>query len=126
MFTEAKKKIRYIANIVKKKKQHKFEKNNFIVNAFFTGFIYNMFVSSMHQMDKGFWVDDKCNKCGVCKKVCPVQNIKLVRGKPVWLHKCEQCMACLQWCPKETIQVGKKTAQRKRYHHPDIKRSKFY
>ncbi|MCB2357259.1 hypothetical protein [Clostridium estertheticum] len=36
------------------------------------------------------------------------------------MGKCEQCFACLQWCPQKAIQYGKKTAMRKRYHHPDV------
>ncbi len=40
--------------------------------------------------------------------------------KPMWLHKCEQCYACLQWCPQESIQIGKKTSNRARYHHLEV------
>ena len=76
-------------------------------------------------MDKQFWVTDRCNSCGICVKVCPVNNINLIEGKPVWQHKCEHCLGCLQWCPKEAIQFGKSTAKRKRYHHPDIKVQDF-
>lgn len=72
------------------------------------------------QMDKPFFADAKCTSCGICEKICPAQNIKLVSGKPVWQHRCEQCFACIQWCPDEAIQYGKGTAKKKRYHHPEI------
>lgn len=70
--------------------------------------------------DKNFWVDENCNGCEICKKICPVQNIEIIEGKPHWLHKCQQCLACLHWCPKEAIQYGKKTIGKARYHHPDV------
>jgi Pyruvate/2-oxoacid:ferredoxin oxidoreductase delta subunit len=47
----------------------------------------------------------------------------MANGKPIWQHRCEQCFACLQWCPEESIQYGKKTQKKKRYHHPEIKLS---
>lgn len=81
------------------------------------------FQESIQLMDYGFRCDDKCNRCGICSKICPVQNIKMFDGRPVWQHHCEQCFACLQWCPKEAIQFSSRTAQGKRYHHPDVKLS---
>ena len=74
-------------------------------------------------MDKGFWVDEKCNSCGICKTACPCENIELKEGRPVWLHHCEQCLACIQWCPQEAIQYGKKTQRYERYRHPEVKLS---
>lgn len=71
-------------------------------------------------MDKDFWVDKKCNSCGTCARVCPAGNIRMEAGHPVWMHHCEQCLACLQWCPQEAIQYAKKTADKKRYHNPEI------
>jgi ferredoxin len=93
---------------------------NPLVNALFTSFIYKNGSKQIPTGDSKFWVDEKCNSCGICEKACPVKNIRMAAGKPVWLHHCEQCLACLQWCPQEAIQVGKNTAARKRYHHPDI------
>jgi MinD superfamily P-loop ATPase len=71
-------------------------------------------------MDRNFWVDDKCNGCGICARVCPAENIALQAAKPVWQHWCEQCLACLQGCPREAIQYGRTTPHYRRYHHPDI------
>ena len=87
----------------------------------FKGHINLPFQESLQLMDWGFKCDDKCNGCGICSKICPVQNIKMVDDRPVWQHHCEQCFACLQWCPKEAIQFGSKTSHGKRYHHPDVK-----
>jgi NAD-dependent dihydropyrimidine dehydrogenase PreA subunit len=71
-------------------------------------------------MDKSFWVDDRCNACGICKTICPCGNIDLKADRPVWQHHCEQCLACIQWCPQEAIQFGKKTSRYERYHHPEV------
>ncbi|MDD5491437.1 MAG: EFR1 family ferrodoxin [bacterium] len=111
--------IKEIAETIKAKKSTAIHANNLLVNALFS-FIYKHGSLKIPEGDKTFWVDDKCNSCGICEKACPVRNIKMAAGRPVWLHHCEQCVACLQWCPQEAIQVGKNTATRKRYHQPDI------
>jgi ferredoxin len=72
-------------------------------------------------MDKHFNVSDACVKCGICKKVCPVNNIEIGKdGKPCFKHHCEQCLACIQHCPVKAINYKDKTQGRKRYTHPDI------
>jgi ferredoxin len=82
--------------------------------------IYPKFITGVHDADRKFTVDDRCTSCGRCVEVCPVENIRLEEGRPVWLHHCEQCMACIQFCPTEAIQAGKKTEKRERYHHPGV------
>ncbi|NMB58820.1 MAG: 4Fe-4S binding protein, partial [Chloroflexi bacterium] len=72
------------------------------------------------RMDKAFTVDDSCTGCGTCEKICPVDDIQLVNGRPIWQHHCEQCFACLQWCPSQAIQFRNNTAGQKRYHHPRV------
>lgn len=91
-----------------------------IVNLF-SGLIYKSFLWGLPRSDRKFSSDEKCTNCGICAKVCPAWNIKMIDGKPKWQGHCEQCMACIQWCPAESIQHGRKTIGRKRYHHPDIK-----
>ena len=54
--------------------------------------------------DKGFIVHDTCNKCKVCEKVCPQNNIK-VGEKPEFLHACEGCFACIHHCPQNAIHL---------------------
>ena len=120
MFGKEKKKIREIAAVVKAGKVAEIEKDFFLTSLIFSGIVYNLCSPKIHEMDKSFWADDKCNSCGVCVKVCPAKDIELINGKPKWLRKCEQCFACLQWCPTEAIQCGKSTVGRKRYHHPEV------
>ena len=61
-----------------------------------------------------FSVDNNCNSCGLCTKVCPFENIELYKGKPMWHQHCTKCMACICRCPKEAIQYGKSTDVYKR------------
>jgi ferredoxin/flavodoxin len=71
--------------------------------------------------DKSYRCDNtKCKGCGVCVEVCPVNNIKLIGGRPVWQHHCETCYACYNWCPNDAI-YGKIVEYNDHRHHPDVK-----
>jgi flavodoxin/Pyruvate/2-oxoacid:ferredoxin oxidoreductase delta subunit len=73
----------------------------------------------IHLVDKSYVVNDKCNACGTCTKVCPVSNIVMTDNKPVWQHHCENCLACYDWCPQKAIQGG--VAKGYYYFHPEVK-----
>ena len=64
-----------------------------------------------------FYAKDTCISCGKCEKLCPLQNIKLTGGRPVWGNDCTHCMACIAYCPTEAIEYGKKSVGKPRYHH---------
>jgi len=72
--------------------------------------------------DKSITVDGKCNGCGTCAKVCPVNNIKIVAKKPEFRHRCEICFACDEWCPSNAIHHWSRSEGVK-YHHPEVKLS---
>ena len=76
--------------------------------------MYSMMISA-----KGFRVTDKCTGCGKCAQRCPLNNIKLTDGKPVWGNQCTHCMACIAGCPREAIEYGKKTVGKPRYYLGD-------
>lgn len=118
-FELAQEKISRIAVRIKEKEQMPVEKGPLWQRILFT-LIYHISFSHVPKMDQKFWVDDKCNSCEICCKVCPAANITMCEGKPVWNHRCDQCFACLQWCPQEAIQYGKKTPKYERYHHPEV------
>lgn len=119
MFDEGIKKIKYISEHIKWGQKSIMEKDNPILNFFFT-LAYKVCIHQFSKMDKNYWADQKCNNCGICVQICPVENIELQDGKPVWLGHCEQCMACLQWCPQQAIQYKKISISRKRYQNPNI------
>ncbi len=78
-----------------------------IVNSIF----YKLFVHA-----KGFHVTEtKCVRCDKCAKSCPLNNIILTEGKPVWGNRCTHCMACINGCPTEAIEYKKKTQSKPRY-----------
>ncbi len=81
---------------------------------------YERFIATVNSLDATYKVDDSCNGCGDCVKVCPVENIVLRKGKPTWLHHCQQCLACINWCPVRAIQYGSGTSVRGRYTNPRV------
>lgn len=67
--------------------------------------IYKFFIESNYDVgDKDFIVQDNCNSCKICEKVCPKNNIK-VETKPEFLHKCDRCYACIHHCPQRAIHL---------------------
>lgn len=70
--------------------------------------------------DKRFRVDaDKCTRCGVCAKVCPVDNIEFSKGElPQWRHtdRCLTCFACYHHCAKRAIEFGRFTKGKGQYY----------
>ncbi|MBN1155010.1 EFR1 family ferrodoxin [candidate division KSB1 bacterium] len=64
--------------------------------------------------------DSNCDGCGICKVICPVNNIEIIDAKPRWSDHCVSCFACLHWCPEEAISLGGINMNIKRYHHPEV------
>jgi len=120
LFLKEKTKIKEIAQFVREHKRGIFEEKPFLGNLLLYALLYRGGSAQIPASAKGFWITDVCIKCGLCAKVCPVANIEMKDGKPLWLDHCQQCMACLQWCPVEAIQYQKTTRGKKRYHHPDV------
>lgn len=68
---------------------------------------------------KKFYATDRCVSCGLCVKLCPLSNISLKDGKPVWRDNCTHCMACICRCPEEAIEYGKHSVGLPRYVFPE-------
>lgn len=81
----------------------------------FMTYIVNPVFYKLYVNDKKFYSNDKCISCGICEKVCPLNNIKITDGKPVWNGNCTQCQACICACPKEAIEYGKISVGKNRY-----------
>lgn len=69
---------------------------------------------------KKFAADEKCISCGKCAKECPMNNISIKEGIPVWSDNCTHCMACITGCPAEAIEYGRKSIGKPRYRCPDM------
>jgi ferredoxin len=50
--------------------------------------------------------EDRCTGCGECADVCPVDNIVMEDGIPVFGDVCQVCMRCFSGCPEHAILVG--------------------
>ncbi len=50
---------------------------------------------------------DKCNGCGACINICPVNAIKIEQEKAVVSDECVECGVCVNQCPNEAILLQK-------------------
>ena len=78
-----------------------------VVNPLF----YDLIVSA-----RKFRAGDSCTGCGRCEELCPLNNVRLQDGKPLWGDSCTHCMACICACPAEAIEYGKSSRGRRRYY----------
>ncbi len=58
--------------------------------------------------------EEKCTKCGVCKRVCPVQvnEVYEQKGGKIQTSQCMVCARCVEMCPYEgtlKVKLGNKT-----------------
>ena len=77
------------------------------------------YLPQLSELSKNFHVDhDKCVKCGICAKVCPMGNISYDPW-PEFGTNCLLCGACRQNCPRSAIRwKGEKDTYQ--YRHADI------
>lgn len=124
MLLDEKETVRQIAEDIRAQKNKPAKQGgllNMIIRA-----VYHSNLKKFPTLDKNFTAGDQCNGCGVCERVCPVENIRMEDCRPQWNGNCEHCLACIQWCPREAIEYSTRTAGRKRYHHPDVKAVELY
>lgn len=50
-------------------------------------------------------IDERCKKCGICKRVCPVDAITWEKGQVAYIDKskCVKCRECIVNCPFNAI-----------------------
>jgi ferredoxin len=119
VFAEAERGINTIVDVVKERRDRPVDRGPLWHRILFSA-LYRMAYPNVPRMDGDFWVDQNCNSCLLCERICPAHNIRMEEGKPLWLHRCEQCLACIQWCPEEAIQYGKKTPAYTRYRNAEV------
>ncbi|MFX0106244.1 MAG: EFR1 family ferrodoxin [Candidatus Hodarchaeota archaeon] len=119
LFEKAIKQVNSISEIVKNEEEN-INQDIFQKDVSRSEGINKNFREKVNDSDKSFYIDDSCNNCGICEKVCPVSNIMLIDGIPQWQHRCQQCLACINFCPEKSIQFGTETLKTQRYHHPQI------
>lgn len=73
---------------------------------------------------KNFSINDKCNSCGTCTKVCPRNNIsieeELKNSKPIYGDTCEFCLACINLCPQKAITLKKEKNPNSRFLNENV------
>lgn len=82
--------------------------------------ICKSFGKQLYLTPKNVSCTSECAGCGICEKVCPLNNIKIVNKRPYWRENCSTCLACFHWCPKKAIKGGAMLNKRDRYHHPEV------
>ena len=71
--------------------------------------------------DKQFIISETCTNCGICEKICPVNNIEVINEDVKFKNLCTHCLACVHACPNRAIDWTIKTMNKKRYINPHIK-----
>lgn len=94
-------KISNIKKTLESMKKIKLKKNIFF--KLITG-IFQYFYKKFNNFDSKFYVNENCTACGICEKVCPVDNI-VIKKKPVYKNNCERCLACIHICPENAIHL---------------------
>ena len=92
---------------------------NNLYDRFMSGPVNPIFYRSFVKSDD-FQASDSCIGCGQCVQKCPLNNIRLTDGKPLWGSACTHCMACICYCPTEAISYGKKSAGKPHYHFEQL------
>ncbi len=89
-----------------------FIKNNKFYSCVFSSLLQLYYPRGLKKAVSKFIIEDTCNSCRICEKVCPVNNIKVTQ-KPKYQHHCEECLACAHHCPQNAIKIkGEKSNAR--------------
>ena len=79
-----------------------------------SGVIYPWFVR--HAMSpRPFHATDACVGCGICARMCPLDNIVMENKRPAWGDNCALCLRCYHICPHKAVAYGKATRGKSRY-----------
>lgn len=64
---------------------------------------------------KPFHSTDACISCGRCAAFCPMSNIIISAGRPVWSDNCAMCLRCYHICAAHAVAYGSQTASKGQY-----------
>lgn len=121
IFEASGKKVDEIASVIQSRAMPVIEKGTRKECIVRTGILNKFLAPLIPVMDTTFKTTGSCTGCGICTKVCPVDNLTLKDGAPKWHHRCQQCFACINHCPCNAIEYLKLSVGKKRYRNPYIK-----
>jgi len=82
----------------------KIKKRGFNVFSRFLGLFQGVFMSALEKKaNNTIKVTPDCNNCGVCVKICPMDNLVFENEKITHKHNCTMCYRCMNKCPKKAI-----------------------
>lgn len=90
IFIKENEKVEKIADIVRVKGNYKCERSKLLIDIVI-GRIFiavtDKIMGTLHNKDTNFWVDEECNGCKLCEKICSVWNdvhrvFNIARKKP--------------------------------------------
>jgi len=67
-------------------------------------------------MGRNLRIHDACTVCGLCVRLCPMQNLAERDGKIVHNHSCTVCYRCVNSCPARAITVYIHQRPKWQYH----------
>lgn len=110
--------IPHIASVIRSKARGVYEVHEgacaYLKSKVFGGFFHHVLIT-----DRTFSVNRMaCVGCGMCEKVCQVENIQMGSDKkPIWKHtsRCMTCMACYHICPRHAISFNGMTKKKGQY-----------
>lgn len=129
MFKNWRAKLETVSRHILEEKKGVFEKSGTLPGLMSSGYFFKMlpvlFKLFAHVIRKGwkslaFVPDLNCDGCGICKQVCPLNNIEIIDNRPSWSLNCAGCFACYHWCPKNAVRPGNLNLNLMQYHHPEI------
>ena len=112
--------ISEIVSTVKNLQPHRPETSSPGANLFGSMF-HDLALKSFKTIDSAFLVNDSCEACGHCARICPRSNIIMENNHPVFQNNCELCHACIQWCPNFAIRHPNFDGALKQYRNPGVK-----
>ncbi|MGA2141295.1 MAG: EFR1 family ferrodoxin [Brevinematales bacterium] len=110
-----------ITDIIIKRQNHRTETSS-ALSIFLGNLLHGIAIKRYKNTDFKFTVDENCNLCGICRRICPRDNIMITSGKLSWkkMHNCESCYGCYNWCPMRAIHLNNGQDIIPGYHNPAV------
>ncbi|MDR1148481.1 MAG: EFR1 family ferrodoxin [Spirochaetaceae bacterium] len=76
-----------------------------IMERIFTALVHSLLSKPLDgKSAQKYIINENCNKCGTCSKVCPTGNIE-IEDKIIFGNVCESCYGCVHLCPQNAIHL---------------------